>query len=629
MTDLIFYVKNNGGQLVPARFLTYNGQYVSDPMSFTATSTSIYTQDGTAVQNANPNGYLIVPADYTIDGAISFATQVGDQLYDSSTSTSGMDSAGGAGNYMAAAGMMISAFIPNGPQDLQRSYPESSGVNPDCFVPAFTDAASFNLGVISEYSGFGESSALLGGGTLNLLHKFFKPGIDISGTDFNTPNNTNSIAAGAAFADNLNTPFGGSAALNVLIKNLQGLFHTALIPTDPLVLDLNGTGIKTVGIGAGAHFDYNGSGFAQQTAWVTPDEGILVQDKRGDGNITGDELIGNTGTGAAATSSSSGFTTLGSLDSNGDGVIDASDTAYSQLRVWVDANGDGISQASELKTLGELEISSISLANTGENVTDANGDKHLAIGSFTTSDGKTHTMEDIWLNVDTARTLNTTQVSVSSDIAALPDLAGFGNVYSLHTAMALDQTGHLESLLQSFLATTDQTQRAQITTDLIYAWAGVAQNDPNGRDNDIYGHVIDARKIETLEAFLGQRYAANYGSGADPNPRHVDAGILSTAFDDLVTFVNGQLLAQTELKDLYSSVQLSLDANGKVSVDVSALTATLNDMYQKDPVAGASVLADLGRSLKTQGDWGQHVAAALRAQGDLRQEGFFASVGRA
>ncbi|MGG1948656.1 calcium-binding protein [Trinickia sp. NRRL B-1857] len=623
MSDLIFYVKSRSGQLVPARFLTYNGQYISDPNTLTATSMPIYTSDGTAVQNANPNGYLIVPADYTIDGALSFANQVAAQLNGPGTPLAPGDvGADGSGNFMAAAGMMTGAFVPNGPQDLQRTYPQSSGVNPDCFVSAFTDAASFNLGVISEYSGFGQESALLGGGTLNFLHKIVNWKIDTSGPDFNTPNNGRSIAAGAAFVDGtLGKKAQFPSSENSLISSLQSLFHTALRPVDPLVLDLTGSGVRTVGINAGAHFDYNGTGFAQQTAWVTPDEGILVLDKNGDGNITGDELIGNAGT-DATTAAANGFTTLASLDSNGDGVIDSHDAGFANLRVWVDANGDGKSEAGELKTLTELGITSISLAYTGENVTDANGNKHLAISSFTTADGKTHTMEDLWLNVDTARTINTTQTSVNATIAALPDLAGFGNVPSLHAAMALDTTGKLQGLVQSFVGTTDPTQRAQIVTDLIYTWAGVAQNNPNGRDNNIYGHVIDARKIETLESFLGQHYAANYGAGADPNPRHTDAGILSNAFDELSTYVTGQLLAQSELKDLCAGVQLSLDANGKAVLDVSAMVASLSGMYQKDPTATANVIVDLSSTLKSLGDFGQQVMTALRAQGSLAQSGF-------
>jgi hypothetical protein len=55
-------------------------------------------------------------------------------------------------------------------------------------------------------------------------------------------------------------------------------------------------------------------------------------------------------------------------------------------------------------------------------------------GSFTTSDGITRNMDDVWFGVDTARTQETDLVAVSADIAALPELAGMGNVASLRQA---------------------------------------------------------------------------------------------------------------------------------------------------------------------------------------------------
>ena len=58
---------------------------------------------------------------------------------------------------------------------------------------------------------------------------------------------------------------------------------------------------------------------------------------------------------------------------NGDGVIDARDTIFSSLRLWVDANHDGISQSGELHTLPEMGIIPISLDYTLTSRTDEFG----------------------------------------------------------------------------------------------------------------------------------------------------------------------------------------------------------------------------------------------------------------
>ncbi|MBK8522860.1 MAG: hypothetical protein IPL58_01210 [Betaproteobacteria bacterium] len=54
------------------------------------------------------------------------------------------------------------------------------------------------------------------------------------------------------------------------------------------------------------------------------------------------------------------FEKLRMEDGNHDGLVDAQDAAFANLRVWQDANQDGASQANELKTLTELDIRSIS-----------------------------------------------------------------------------------------------------------------------------------------------------------------------------------------------------------------------------------------------------------------------------
>ncbi len=52
--------------------------------------------------------------------------------------------------------------------------------------------------------------------------------------------------------------------------------------------------MKTLSINCGVHFDHNGSGFKVKTGWAGSEEGILVRDLNGNGQIdSGKELFGN------------------------------------------------------------------------------------------------------------------------------------------------------------------------------------------------------------------------------------------------------------------------------------------------------------------------------------------------
>jgi hypothetical protein len=187
--------------------------------------------------------------------------------------------------------------------------------------------------------------------------------------------------------------------------------------TDPLVLDLTGTGLQTTSASTNnAYFDYKGNGFVESTGWVSESEGILVRDINGDGVINnGGELFGDQTLLAEGSYAANGFTALAALDDNGDGVIDASDTAWSSLDVWVDANGDGVEETGELHTLSELGIKSLSLSSIATNTTDSSGNTQIALGSYTKADGRVEQMGDY--------------KEVFNDIAALPYLPGYKTVY--------------------------------------------------------------------------------------------------------------------------------------------------------------------------------------------------------
>ena len=148
------------------------------------------------------------------------------------------------------------------------------------------------------------------------------------------------------------------------------------LPRDPLVLDLDGDGIETVGINplAPVLFDHDADGVKTGTGWIQSDDGLLVIDINGNGAIdSGRELFGDNTILTRASDlrvgqmAANGFDALRDLDANADGKIDSADTVYSQLRVWQDINQDAVSQATELQTLAALGIQSVNVTGTASN----------------------------------------------------------------------------------------------------------------------------------------------------------------------------------------------------------------------------------------------------------------------
>ena len=301
---------------------------------------------------------------------------------------------------------------------------------------------------------------------------------------------------------------GAEKSVSDFLDGLKRLFHQAEITRSPLILDLNGDGVSTIAMSAGVHFDQNNNRFAELSGWVAPTDGLLVRDLNGNGQIDGGyELFGDNTLLANGQKAANGFASLSELDINLDGVVDSIETSAAGVMIWKDVNQNGITDAGELLTLNQAGVSSLATGYTATSTVDAQGNTIGLTGSYTATDGTSHAMDDVWFAVDTARTIEMDTVAVSAQIAALPDIAGFGNVHSLHQAMALDTTGHLQSIVEQFLAETDMTARQAITTQLIYVWAGVENVDPASRAASmIYGNVIgDARQLASLEALLGGR----------------------------------------------------------------------------------------------------------------------------
>jgi len=357
---------------------------------------------------------------------------------------------------------------------------------------------------------------------------------------------------GEQFADQINDLLKDVSDVGAKIRDLINDFFR-----DPLVLDLDGDGIELVAQADSlAFFDMDSDGFAENTGWVSGDDGMLVLDGNGDGVVNDlSELVGSGFVSPTASTDNlndgpTGFQELASFDLNIDGVIDANDTVYSQLQVWRDLNQDGISSAHELFTLADVGVTSIDLGfttlvpNPGDsldvlNGSGVSGNVITQKGSFTRSDGTTGTVADVWLSYDPAVTRANEQIKWDPDTLDMPALLGYGEVLDLSPAMSKDPLlKEMVAELQNLTIAEAHTYATKVEA-MIMQWAGVADVGAQSR-----GQYTNGQYLTAVEKFSGFGYL-QIGRFSDPYP--VAGSSIIGNFKQLQSQVMTALLPQISL----------------------------------------------------------------------------------
>ncbi|MDO3524299.1 beta strand repeat-containing protein [Ralstonia pseudosolanacearum] len=260
------------------------------------------------------------------------------------------------------------------------------------------------------------------------------------------------------------------STLNAIDDLVNQLFRSVQFDSgrDPLVVDL-GKGIRATGVDdSKVLFDLANTGQKEAVGWIASG-GFLVN--TADGPVTsGAQLFGDARALPDGSLAANGFQALAPLDSNADGHINASDTAFGKLAIWTDTNQDGIEQADEVFLLSKLGIQDIDL--TSETSTFQNiGGGNVVTGKakITWADGHQTDIVEANLVTNGFYTVFTDNVTLTPEQAALPFVRGSGQVRDTRQAAA--RSPDFSAMLQQYAAANTRAEQLALLPALIDAWA--------------------------------------------------------------------------------------------------------------------------------------------------------------
>ncbi|WP_415400195.1 hypothetical protein [Synechococcus sp. W4D4] len=247
-----------------------------------------------------------------------------------------------------------------------------------------------------------------------------------------------------------------STDLPVVIVDGDGDFVSASLALEfasptlpPISIDLNSDAyISYLSADSGSVEIFIAALGSLSTAWVAPEDGLLVYDYNADGLIAEAKEFVFTMWGDDPDVLTDMQALAAYFDSNGDGLLDASDHAWEYFGVWQDLNIDGIQQEGEFYGLDHWDIESIALEYHADSApyTAADGDVQV-YGQMTVTydDGSTGLAEDVAFAVASVDHPDASLEPIVVDSSAASSVEDLVSSYleSMHTIGDLDGNGDL------------------------------------------------------------------------------------------------------------------------------------------------------------------------------------------
>lgn len=396
--------------------------------------------------------------------------------------------------------------------------------------------------------------------------------------------------------------------------------------TDPLIIDLDGNGIKNLAaaVSHAVMFDDNANGIRNAMGWVDANDGILVRDINHDGKINnGQEIFGDAYQLKNGALAKNGYEALAEFDSNQDGKVDANDADFAELRIWRDANSNGITDDGELLTLEAAGVKALNLEHTAVNEKLEGNNTLVQKGSYEKLDGSTAEMGDVNLEKDTFHSEYVDKVALTDEQKQWMNLKGVGFLRDLREAAATSEP--LAATLKAYQAATTKEAQMALLETLAVQWAATGEHGSAkqtasytapewvltqhdgaaipARDRNKISQIQDeinqylqdyyaqnAYKIAILDQFSGIHTQTLAFSSLEDAKKGTQ--VIDNAFHKLLDTTYESLLPQTRLKPYFDNTFLQFNDDGEFTLDYSGAKQLFETVFADNPEKGFIDLAE-------------------------------------